>query len=209
MSDSIIWVEVGAALVALIGGGAMALTTILKRHKKKKKVRNQVEFEKIHTQVHEILTELRLNHDSARTSIVQFHNGGKYYNGTGMQRFSTTHESIAMGVSSTINNQQDVLLTRYTEMLKHVAKDDAHLIMVGEMPESNFKRYLDYNHVLAFSMIPIKDEMDTLTIGYLSSEWCSWSKTDDIDEEKIKSDIINARRLISVMLSHKHDKNEA
>ena len=55
-------------------------------------------------------------------------------------------------------------------------------------------------------MIPIKDEMDTLTIGYLCSEWCSWSKADEIDEDKIKSDIINARRLISVMLGQNHDK---
>ncbi len=206
MGNYEVWIELGVAIVAFCGGGIMAANSIIKRLNKKKKVRRQVEFEKIHTQVHEILTELRLNHDSGRTSIVQFHNGGKYYNGTGMQRFSTTHESIAMGVSSTINNQQDVLLTRYTEMLKHVAKDDASLVMVGEMPESNFKRYLDYNHVLAFSMIPIKDEMDTLTIGYLCSEWCSWSKADEIDEDKIKSDIINARRLISVMLGQNHDK---
>ena len=53
------------------------------------------------------------------------------------------------------------------------------------MPESNFKRFLDYNHVLVFSMVPIRDELGTLTVGYISSEWCSWTKADEINEDVV------------------------
>ena len=112
----------------------------------------------------------------------------------GMKRFSTTHESAAIGVPSIMHNQQDILLSRYPEILQYVTKDVLDVVTVSEMEESNFKRFLDYNHILAFSMIPLKDEMTGLVIGYLSSEWSRWNKIDDIDEENAKEEIKNARR---------------
>ena len=201
------WLKIGMSITALVGGVAITTLSLLKKHKKKKSIKTQKEFEKIHTRVHELLTELRLKHDSARTSIIQFHNGGKYYTGTAMQRFSTTHESVAMGVPSIIRNQHDILLSRYPEMLQHVAKDTSEVVIVSEMHESNFKRYLDYHHVLAFSMIPIKDDISGIIIGYLCSEWCRWNKIDDIDSEDSSEEIENSRRLISVMITQNQGKS--
>ena len=209
MSDNFeMWLKIGMSITALIGGSSMAILSLLKRKKCKKKVKNQKEFEKIHTRVHEVLTELRLTHDCARTSIVQFHNGGTYYNGNGMQRFSTTHESAAIGVPSIMNNQQDILLTRYPEILQYVAQDEPDVVIVSEMQESTFKRYLDYNHILAFSLISLKDELTGLIIGYISSEWCRWNKIDDIKENDIKGELEDARRLISIMITQNKDKRD-
>jgi len=200
-SDYEMWFKIGMSITALIGGGAIAINALLKRKSGKKKVAKQKEFEKTHTRIHEVLTELRLKHDSARTNIMRFHNGGKFTNGESMKRFSSTHESVALGVPSIMHNQQDMLLSRYPEVLQLAAIDEARVILVSDMEESNLKRYYEYNHILAFSLIPLKDEVNGLITGYLSSEWCRWEKIDDINEAIIEDEMVMARRLISVMLS--------
>jgi|TARA_Y100000034_G_C6784703_1_gene350975 hypothetical protein len=202
-SDYEMWVKIGMSITALIGGAAIAIKSLLKRKSGKKKVGAQKKFQKTHTRIHEVLTELRLKHDSARTLIMQFHNGGVCSNGESMKRFSCTHESVALGVPSIMHNQQDMLLSRYPEILQLSAKDTAGVILVAEMEESNLKRYYEYNHILAFSLIPLKNELTGLIIGYIASEWCRWENIDDINEAIIEDEIVNARRLISVMVAKK------
>jgi hypothetical protein len=202
-SDYETWVKIGMSITALLGGAALAIKSLIKRKSSKREVATQKEFEKTHTRIHEVLTELRLKHDSARTNIMQFHNGGMFTNGESMKRFSSTHESVALGVPSIMHNQQDMLLSRYPEVLQLAARDESRVILVSDMEESNLKRYYEYNHILAFSLIPLKDDIYGLIIGYLSSEWCRWEKIDEINEAIIEDEMVYARRLISVMISKK------
>jgi hypothetical protein len=202
-SDYETWVKIGMSITALLGGAALAMKSLMKKKSSKREVTTQREFQKTHTRIHEVLTELRLKHDSARTNIMQFHNGGILTSGESMKRFSSTHESVALGVPSIMHHQQDMLLSRYPEVLQLSARDDSTVILVSEMEESNLKRYYEYNHILAFSLIPLKDEMNGLIIGYLTSEWCRWEKIDDINEAIIEDEIVLARRLISVMMAKK------
>ena len=148
-SDYETWVKIGMSITALLGGAALAMKSLMKKKSSKREVATQREFQKTHTRIHEVLTELRLKHDSARTNIMQFHNGGILTSGESMKRFSSTHESVALGVPSIMHHQQDMLLSRYPEVLQLSARDDSTVILVSEMEESNLKRYYEYNHILA------------------------------------------------------------
>jgi hypothetical protein len=54
----------------------------------------------IHSEIHEMLTELRVLTDSARAQIIQFHNGEYFMDGVSMRKFSVTHESLEKGIDS-------------------------------------------------------------------------------------------------------------
>ena len=71
--------------------------TIWKTTKKYKKD-YQTAFTQIHSEIHELLTELRIVTDSARTQVIQLHNGDYFMDGVSMRKFSVTHESLKVVV---------------------------------------------------------------------------------------------------------------
>ena len=83
-----IWIAIGSALI--LGG--------IKFFKKMKKEFIKDNFIQIHTEIHELLTELRVLTDSARTQVIQFHNGEYFIDGISMRKFSLTHESVEKGI---------------------------------------------------------------------------------------------------------------
>ena len=107
-------------LLGVFGMGILiGLWTMIK--KKKISIISLLKKEKsaarAHTQVHETLTELRILVSASRTLVFQFHNGGKFADGSSIKRFSVTHESCGMGVQSMLLESQDVLVTRYKELI--------------------------------------------------------------------------------------------
>jgi hypothetical protein len=59
-------------------------------------------FIEIHTEIHELLTELRVTTKCMRASILQFHNGDYFMDGISMRKFSVTHESAHKGYNSQV-----------------------------------------------------------------------------------------------------------
>jgi len=153
----------------------------------KKKVKKElisVSNIKIHSVLHEILTEFRFSTDSARASIIQFHNGEYFYNGSPILKFSVSHESCVLGVSPTMDDIQDHYLSRYFQLIE-LAEQPLQIYYTDEIKESNFKGFLESKNTVAFCLIPIKCSKNINMMGILSLEWCSKPKAEKIDKEKV------------------------
>jgi len=61
--------------------------------------------------IKDCLTNLLVDWDAGRAFIVQFHNGGSFFTGGSMQKFSITHEEIAPGVNPMHKVLQNIIIT--------------------------------------------------------------------------------------------------
>ena len=202
------WVEAGMVMAALGAGillGCPMIKSFLRNRKENKSIWKELptseKFVGLHTKVHEHLTELRVLGDAGRAQVVQFHNGGKFIDGSSMKRFSLTHESCRSGVSETRDSRQDVILTMFGEMLEIVTATDPTPKLTSELPDCHFKRHLESNSVVLFSLIPIRNASGMSVIGYLSVEWCSWVKADAVVEEDVIPMMKEKRRYIEAELA--------
>tara|TARA_R110001583_G_scaffold63274_14_gene185421 strand:- start:2318 stop:2971 length:654 start_codon:yes stop_codon:yes gene_type:complete len=196
------WVEVGMVSAAVLGGICLFLfpyfySTMLK----KQKLFNRLKFDwSTHTQLHETLTELRVKTDCARTQIIQFHNGGEFLDGISMQKMSLTHESLASGTSSEMEIKKDLLLSMCIEGLTLLKENKSDLHIVEMLDDSWCKKFMQSSNIISFSFLPIRK--GTQIVGYVMCQWCSWSKTDSIDEKQASYLLEAARDSIEFTLEH-------
>ena len=199
------WVEIGVAGVAIAVGVAIGIHRILKGKKmttlltEKEKLQFPTScFWQTHTRVHETLTELRVKTDCARAQLVQFHNTGNFLDGISMKKMSLTHESLEKGVSSEMSIKRDLLLSMCIDGLNLLLQDDPQLYMVSDLEDSWCKQFMENSNVVAFSFLPLRRQ--GMVIGYVMCQWCSWTKTDLIEEEEMVAEITDARNLIEIQL---------
>ena len=210
MNNLTTWYEIGGIVVAVLAGIATGfyylvnkgkIGMLLKERKAIKKQKVALPdncFWKVHTILHETLTELRLKTDSARAQIVQFHNTGEFLDGISMKKLSLTHESLDKGVSSEMSVKQNLLLSMCVEGLMLLLEDDSKIYVVDALEDSWCKQLLENSNVVAFSFLPLKKYGQA--IGYVMVQWCSWNKADNVDEIEMSEHVENARNLIEVQL---------
>lgn len=177
----------------------------------KKRNRQEIKENRVnifgHSQVNEVLTELRVLVRCSRSIIFQYHNGGKFADGTSIKRFSVTHESDDFGVQSMILESQDVLTTRYSELIKILEDRPNTIISVDSVIDSSFRTSLEINNVLYFSVSPLKC-MDSITpMGFVCCHWCDIKDIDGIYKEGFKRSeleqvIEGSSKIINTHLSH-------
>ena len=198
------WMEIGMAVTAVVIG-ALVTYNMFKSWLNKKKVKRfspeSKVYRSIHTRVHEFLTEVRIKVGADRSLLLQFHNGAQFLDGTSIKRFSLTHESCVVGVSETRNSRQDILISTFIEMLEHISIDKPTVNVTSDLPDCHFKRHLETNHTLVYSLIPIKDARGVLVLGCLLVEWCNWDNVDNIDDDKVLIEIPQYARYIESQLA--------
>lgn len=186
-------------VIGVFGVGiVVGLWTMIKR--KKWSIMNQIKKEKkvenAHSQVHETLTELRLLVRCSRSMVFQFHNGGRFADGSSIKRFSITHESCGTGVQSMMLESQDVLVTRYRELVDILDNRHNEIIKVSDLPQCSFRYGLEINNVLFFAVSPLKCEDGLTPMGFVCCHWCDISDLDAVQAEGISesslSEVISA-----------------
>ena len=196
------WVELGVALGAIIAGICIFVIPILiERHKRLisvLKTKDPIDYA-VHSKIHETLTELRTRSDGARAQICMFHNGGEFLDGISMKKLSMSHESLANGISSELNKKQDILLSLCLDGLKYIKRNSSDIIMVGEMEDSWCKSSLIDSGVIVWAALPLRSQ-DLIT-GYIMIQWCSWSKADNIEDDKISKYLEEARNIVEVQIN--------
>ena len=150
----------------------------------------------VHSNVHETLTELRLLVRASRALVFQFHNGGKFADGSSIRRFSVTHESCGTGVQSMLLESQDVLLTRYKEMVDILDARQNEIIRVCDLPQCSFRYGLEINNVMLFSVSPLKCEDGLTPMGFVCCHWCDDSELKNLQAEEISENSL--KEVISV-----------
>ena len=185
-------VGMGELLGAVIMGIGVGVFGALKKKSSSIKWTHQKNQKFIvkHSQIHELLTELRITIRASRCLVFQFHNGGSFADGTSIKRFSVTHESCDSGVTSMILESQDVLLTRYMELVKTLEDSSNKILRVSALAPSAFRSGLEINSVEYFSISPLKC-LDGLTpLGFVCCHWCSADELDTIEKEGISQNAI-------------------
>ena len=181
---------IGEVVGALLCGIMIGFWGVWKKKKSnlKRLLLKDKRFVQNHTQLHEVLTELRLMCNCSRSLIFQFHNGGNFSDGSSMKRFSVTHESVASGIQSMILESQDVLLTRYMELVRVLEISPHKIIRVESLPESSFRAGLQINNVMYFSASPLKHSDGLVPMGFVCCHWCDANGLDGIKQEGISED---------------------
>ena len=199
------WVEIGMVFLAITAGvvfGIPALFHLGKKFKKSKDEPISKTYIKKHTRINEYLTELRVKLDAARTHVVRFHNGGSYSDGPSMKKFSITHESCVDGIRETQAERQNNLLTLYSDFLDKAYLDNSKPVLTSTLTPSHFKRTLESNTVLMFSVLPLRGLKQNI-VGAVVVEWCNWNKVDEIDFVKVREELTDIRRYIEAQMEAK------
>lgn len=146
-------------------------TKVLRRKKmERKKKRHSLINDKLGMFMYERLLYLRIKSGASRTRICMFHNGGEYFSGVPMHKFSCTHESSAKGISNESENIQNCLVTVFLDKMKMISKNTPEIFSVESLEsESKTKNVYKSSEVEYFSILPI--HKNSITIGYIEVEW--------------------------------------
>lgn len=166
------WTVIVAVLFA-VGIG------LVKGVKKYKEAFGADNFITVHSEIHELLTELRVLTDAARTQVIQFHNGEYFMDGISMRKFSLTHESVEKGIESDGERMQGLLCSMFLPLLLLVIENEAKIYFTVDLKDSHVKQYLESRNVEAFSVLPLHKQ-NQMT-GFTITQWCSGNKAESLD----------------------------
>jgi transcriptional regulator with GAF, ATPase, and Fis domain len=152
----------------------------------------------VHSEIHELLTELRLLTDSARTQILQFHNGEYFMDGISMRKFSVTHESLTRGIGSCVGTMTASLCSLFVPLLTLVLDNTPVIIYTADLRESYFKQFFESRSIEAFMVLPIS--VKNQITGFLLVQWCSSLKAEEIDKDIAVKEIAKIRNLVAIQL---------
>lgn len=126
-------IEITQIVVTGIFSVIVAFGTVWLKHylDNKKKVNDEENCERISQQdidsmleVQEFLENFREKWMVDRVGIFQFHNGGKFFHGIPMKKYSQTFESVAHGVSKSKEHNQSVFVTEHPSLMKHLSEKE-------------------------------------------------------------------------------------
>ena len=175
------------------------LVGIIKGIKKVKQTISSDNFITIHGEIHELLTELRVLTDAARTQVVQFHNGEYFMDGISMRKFSLTHESVEKGVESDGERMQGYLCSMFLPFLLLLMENNPKIYFTCDLKETYVKQYLESRNVEAFSALPIR--VNNQMTGFVMIQWCSGNKAENIDSVFCSEEMRKVTNSITVQLA--------
>ena len=131
--------------------------------------------------VHDWIENFRVEYNFDTASIYQFHNGGKFFQGKSIKKFSMTYESVAPGYQKTKRMKQNILATDHPKWISAMLKTD-YFSVITENLEQKDRTELMSMGIRQAVIIPIMSLNGNL-IGFI--EGCNISKVDEeIDSKK-------------------------
>lgn len=185
--------------IAIGVAGLLGLTLGVKKFwKSRKKTDN---FIMIHSEINELLTELRLTSNSMRASVLQFHNGEYFMDGISMRKFSITHESSHKGYTSQILKFKNTLCSLFIPLLTRILENKPMIYCVAAMPANSYtKHFFEDEHISHIACLPVKNK--NINVGFVLVQWHKDYAPDLAQEEKFMSHFASIRDSIEVQLSY-------
>lgn len=190
--------EYGIATATFLVGAYYGIKKIKDKIFSSKKKKEGREYWNIHSEIHEILTELRIRTDAARSQIIQFHNGEYFMDGVSMKKMSLTHESLRSGISAEVHQKKDVLISAYIDFIRSILDSKYRFEVVGAMKESYQKQLFIASNVVAYMAVPLQSK--GINIGYVIVHWCSDEKLEKVQEQTASNELKYAKDRIEVQL---------
>jgi hypothetical protein len=181
-----------------VAGGLGIGLGVKKFWKTKKKTDN---FIIIHSEINELLTELRLISDSMRVSVMQFHNGEYFMDGISMRKFSITHESSHKGYTSQAIKFKNTLCSLFIPLLTRVIENKPLIYSVEAMPSGSYaKHFFEDEYISHVACLPVKNK--NVNVGFILIQWHKDYAPDLSREEKLMTHFTNVKDSIEVQLSY-------
>ena len=180
-------------MVGVIGG----VYGIMKFVKSRIKVDN---FIAIHTEIHELLTELRITTKSMRASILQFHNGEYTMDGISMRKFSVTHESTHKGYTSQVGLLKGSLCSMFIPLLVHVVENKSLIYPLRSLPESYTKGFFEDENVSDYACLPLKNK--GANVGFVLLQWNEKFEPQMEEHDILMKHFKAIKESIEIQLSH-------
>jgi hypothetical protein len=168
--------------------------------KKPDNEKEHIGFIRVHTGIHETLTELRIQTNSDRTQVLQFHNGEYFMDGVSMRKFTLTHESLVKGVSADARRMTGLLCSMFVPLLSIMLKTDGTPFHINDLIHSYSKQFLEENNVQGLSILPIK--VKGVITAFLLIQWCDEKELDAVNKQMASCHIRDARDSIEIQLSN-------
>lgn len=168
----------------------------------KSKTKND-NFIAIHTEIHELLTELRIQSKAMRVGVLQFHNGEYFMDGISMRKFSITHESSHRGYISQSLKFKNVLCSLFIPLLHKILEDKSTIHHVEAMNESYAKHFFEDENISHYSCLPLKNK--NTNIGFILLQW-HFDFPPDMENQQATMDYLsNIRSSVEVQLSYQRN----
>jgi len=169
--------SVVTSIITALGSITVALITVVvknwldakraKTEKEREEVIDEAGVEEM-VLVQDWLNEFRKKYEFDRVGIFQFHNGGKFFQGKSMKKFSMTYESVAPGYEKIKRTQQNFLASEYPQWISTMLQKKCFANLVSEIdPQSRAE--LEALGIQQFVTVPIhclKGALIGFIVGY-------------------------------------------
>lgn len=150
-------------------------------------------------EIQNFLEEFRKKWDLDRIGIFQFHNGGKFFHGVPMKKYSQTFEATASGVSKVKEHNQSVFVTEHPSLMKHLSEHDFFSVDANDPVLDYLRERVTQEGILQISTAPIRTISGQL-IGFIQFHTV---KTRIEISQEIKEDIMELVSTLSGYLIKK------
>ena len=167
--------EILQIIVTGIFSVIVAFGTVWLKHflDNRKKANDEENYERISQQdidsmleVQEFLEDFREKWGFDRVGIFQFHNGGKFFHGIPMKKYSQTFESVSHGVSKSKEHNQGVFVTEHPSLMKHLSEKEFFYVDADDPVLDYIRGRVTEEGILQILSAPIRSLSGQL-IGFL------------------------------------------
>lgn len=160
MSDGVV-IAIISSITSLI---IAFLTVVVKTWMDNKKLQKKAESDEcMKTEdigdmmyVQEFLENLRKEFHFDRVGICQFHNGGKFFKGHSMKKFSMSYESTAPGIEKVKRNIQNIMVSEFPHLVNGLLTHDNITLNQTSEGYPNTTRDMVVTGVILSIYIPIR-----------------------------------------------------
>lgn len=164
-------------LITTIGSIVVAIITVaVKNRMDVNKAKNTKEIEETIKEsdleemvlLQDWLESIRTKYEFDRVSLFQFHNGGKFFQGRSMKKFSMTFEAVAPGYEKIKRTQQNILASEYPRWISDMIKFNCFETVVSQMDPRD-KHEVEMFGIQQFVTTPIfciKGHLVGFMVGY-------------------------------------------
>lgn len=199
------WFQMGTAIAIGLAGFGYGIKSVIKFFRKNKTQKNEEKFNYVNMKIWNTITDVKTRGVASRVSVTQFHNGDKFVDGSSMRRMSITSQCCDPKVSSTMQFRQDVLVSRFVEIIEFLQENDSKIRLVSQLHDSNTKKFYEMHDTVAISILPIYCPSSMVAYGYISVEWNDLGNLDKVDDKTFLPYLENARDNIAFLLGSAKD----
>lgn len=198
MLDSGFWSSIATGAFSVL----VTLITVWSKHyldtrtkEKKRKEDEQISTYDVDSmcEIQEFLENIKDKWNLDRVAIYQFHNGGKFFNGIAMKKFSLTYESISAGIARIKEDTQNVFVTEHPSLMRHLNTKDFFFVNADDPALDYMRAKVEEYGIIQLITVPMRSLNGSL-LGFMQ---CSTIKQEIKIDYMMEKDLVESAQRIT------------